>query len=69
LANIKLLRVISFAQPFNQHALVFWVPFIPDRCVFRLIASGLKLIEIAPVIEIERDIFPYMQLLRQLAPT
>ena len=34
--------------------------YVTERCVFRLCAEGLELIEIAPGIDIERDIFAQM---------
>lgn len=36
------------------------VIFVTERCVFRLDAEGLRLTELAPGIELERDILPYM---------
>jgi propionate CoA-transferase len=36
------------------------VHYVTERCVFRLRADGLQLVEVAPGIDIERDILPHM---------
>nr|HPL80681.1 acyl CoA:acetate/3-ketoacid CoA transferase [Burkholderiaceae bacterium] len=36
------------------------VYYITERCVFRRVRRGLALIEVAPGIDVERDILPYM---------
>ena len=35
--------------------------FITERCVFKVIDQGLELSEVAPGIDIEKDILPYME--------
>jgi propionate CoA-transferase len=44
------------------------VLFITERCVFRLTASGLELIELAPGIDPERDIFAKMAFRPLISP-
>jgi propionate CoA-transferase len=44
------------------------VLFITERCVFRLTTGGLELIEIAPGIHMERDIFAHMAFRPAISP-
>ncbi|MDB5907588.1 MAG: acyl CoA:acetate/3-ketoacid CoA transferase, partial [Massilia sp.] len=45
----------EFAYARGQEAL-----YITERCVFRLVKDGLELIEVAPGIDVERDIVAQM---------
>ncbi len=45
----------DYAREHGQQVL-----FVTERAVFRLAADGLELVEVAPGIEVERDILPYM---------
>lgn len=44
-----------FAQERNQPVI-----YVTERCVFQLTKEGLELVEVAPGIDIERDILPHM---------
>lgn len=44
------------------------VLFVTERCVFRLVTGGLELIEVAPGIDLERDIFPHMAFRPAISP-
>jgi propionate CoA-transferase len=43
--------------------------YVTERCVFRLVAQGLELIEIAPGIDLQRDILDQMDFAPQLSAT
>jgi acyl CoA:acetate/3-ketoacid CoA transferase len=45
------------------------VLYVTERCVFRLVGSGLELIEIAPGIDLERDILGQMAFRPLISPT
>ena len=52
----------AYAQRTGQEVL-----YITERAVFQLAGQGLALIEVAPGIEIERDILPYMDFHRHIS--
>ncbi len=56
---VDMVEHITFSGPFSQKR-GQRVLYITERCVFELIPAGMKLIEIAPGINIERDILAHM---------
>jgi propionate CoA-transferase len=44
------------------------VLYITERCVFRLVSDGLELIEIAPGIDLQRDILAHMDFAPRISP-
>lgn len=50
----------TFSGPFAQER-AQPVIYVTERCVFQLTKEGLELIEVAPGVDIERDILPHME--------
>lgn len=44
------------------------VLYVTERCVFRLIGGKMTLIEVAPGIDVEKDILPLMEFVPEIAP-
>ena len=58
----KFVREVEHRSFSGSHAAARGQPvlYITERCVFRLTPQGLELTEIAPGVDLERDILPYM---------
>ncbi len=57
---IKQVEENTFSGPFAQER-DQPVIYVTERCVFQLTKEGLELVEVAPGIDIERDILPHME--------
>ncbi len=67
----KFLKQVEHITFSGKYAVVKNQPvlFITERCVFSLTQNGLELIEIAPGIDLEKDILPYMDFKPFLSPS
>jgi propionate CoA-transferase len=59
-------RTYSGSQAFKSRQPAL---YITERCVFRLIETGLELIEIAPGVDLDRDILRLMEFRPAISPT
>ena len=67
---VQQVEQVSFSGPMARQA-ARDVIFVTERAVFRLQSAGVELIEIAPGIELERDILQRMDfvpIIRSLSP-
>ncbi|RRD94688.1 propionate CoA-transferase [Clostridiales bacterium COT073_COT-073] len=56
----KSVEQITFSSTYSNH-IKQTVLFVTERCVFTLTANGLMLTEVAPGIDVEKNILPYME--------
>jgi propionate CoA-transferase len=63
---VRRVRQITFngASAFRRRQTVY---YITERCVFRLTSRGLELLEIAPGVDLDRDILANMEFRPQIA--
>ena len=64
---VQAVEHVTFSGPYGA-AKAQPVVYITERCVFRLTPEGLELVEIAPGIDLERDILGQMDFAPRIAP-
>ena len=57
---VKKVEQVTFSGPLCAEPKSQPVIYVTERCVFQLTPGGLELIEVAPGIDIERDILAHM---------